>query len=173
MNVKIYTTPTCGYCHQAKQYLNEKGVNFVEYDVSRDSTAANEMVKLSGQMGVPVIVVDGSIIVGFNRPRLEQLLVNSNNKKQISFGISVADAGSINRKPGDTPVSGAFVGKVAPSSLGEQARLPKGDIITKVNLYTIRNADDLEAALSSLTKGNRVVITFLRDSSSRQSEIIL
>jgi glutaredoxin 3 len=173
VNIKIYTTPTCGYCHQAKQYFKERGVNYSEYDVSKDSVAANDMVKISGQMGVPVIVVDGAVIVGFDRPRLEQLLRHGNHKKRVSLGVSVADASSIMGKLGSAPVAGAFIGRVAPLSPGERAKLQEGDIITKINLHNIRNADDLEAALSSISEGNRVVITFLRDSNSRQSEIML
>lgn len=74
INIRIYTTPTCGYCHQAKRFLSERGVKFTEYDVSRDRAAADEMVRMTGQMGVPVIVVDGQVVVGFDRTRLEHLL---------------------------------------------------------------------------------------------------
>jgi glutaredoxin-like YruB-family protein len=70
----IYSTPTCPYCFQAKQYLSDKGVDFVEKDVAVDLQAREEMVKKSGQLGVPVIDVKGSIIIGFNRPKLDELL---------------------------------------------------------------------------------------------------
>jgi glutaredoxin len=59
MKVKVYSTPTCGYCHQAKKFLAERGVEYSEFDVSCDRAAAEEMVRLTGQMGVPVILVDG------------------------------------------------------------------------------------------------------------------
>lgn len=173
MSVKIYTTPTCGYCHQAKRFLAERGVKFIEYDVSRDQAAANEMVSLSGQMGVPVIVVNGEVVVGFNRPRLEQVLADGGVEQHISFGLSVADASRVTQKFGATPVFGAFVGKVAPLSLGERVGLRAGDIITELNLHTIRNADDLEKVLSSLTEGNSVVIRFLRGQDNLKSEIII
>jgi glutaredoxin 3 len=173
MNVKIYTTPTCGYCHQAKRFLADRGVRFAEYDVSRDQAAANEMVSLSGQMGVPVIVVNGEIIVGFDRARLEQLLADGGRGQHISLGLSVADASSITQRSGTTPVLGAFVGKVAPLSLGEKAGIRSGDIITALNLRHIRNADDLEEALSLLADGDRAVIDFLRGQDSRRSEIIV
>ena len=58
MSVTIYTTPTCGYCHQAKQYLSQKGVKYTEVDISRYQAAAQEMMRLTGQMGVPVIVIE-------------------------------------------------------------------------------------------------------------------
>lgn len=173
MNIVIYTTPTCGYCHQAKRFLNEHGVKFTEHDVSRDRAAAEEMVRVSGQMGVPVIVVDGEVIVGFNRPRLEQLLAAGSRNQHISFGLSVADASRITQRQGNVPVLGAFVGRVASSSLGEQAELKPGDIITEFNLRPIRNADDLEEVLSSLTEGTRVVIDFFRVKEKRRSEIII
>ena len=72
--VKVYSTPTCPYCLRVKSYLQQKGVAFEHYDVSSDDEKLQEMVKVSGQMGVPVIVVDNQVIVGFDRERLEQLL---------------------------------------------------------------------------------------------------
>lgn len=173
MSVKIYTTPTCGYCHQAKAFLCERGVRFTEYDVSIDQSAANEMVRLSGQMGVPVIVVDSEVIVGFNRVRLEQLLAGKTGGQHISFGLSVADASRMTRGSDATPVFGAFVGRVAPSSLGARAGITKGDIITDLNLTPIHNVHDLEDALSSLTKGSHVTIRFIRGQESRAAEIII
>jgi glutaredoxin 3 len=58
MKVTVYTTPTCGYCYQAKQFLQRQGVSFVEKNVAADRRAAMEMVRISGQQGVPVIAVD-------------------------------------------------------------------------------------------------------------------
>ncbi len=72
--VIIYTTPTCGFCHMAKNWMKEKGIKFNEIDVSTDINAAKEMVEKSGQMGVPVIDVDGDITIGFDRPKLETIL---------------------------------------------------------------------------------------------------
>lgn len=72
--VTIYTTPTCAYCRQAKRYLAEKGVHYVEVDVSADQAAAEDLVRRTGQFGVPVIDIDGTLVVGFERRRLEKLL---------------------------------------------------------------------------------------------------
>ncbi|MBN1794374.1 MAG: glutathione S-transferase N-terminal domain-containing protein [Candidatus Omnitrophica bacterium] len=72
--VKVYSTPTCPYCVRVKAYLKEKGVAFEDIDVSNNQGAAMEMVKLSGQMGVPVIAVGSEVIVGFDKGRLESLL---------------------------------------------------------------------------------------------------
>lgn len=72
--VSVYSTPSCHYCEVAKQFLKQKGIPFREIDVAADDKAANEMVEKSGQMSVPVIEVDGEIIIGFNRSALEKAL---------------------------------------------------------------------------------------------------
>lgn len=72
--VKVYSTKTCPYCHRTKEYLTQKGIPYEDIDVSASKEAAEEMVNLSGQMGVPVIAVDDNVIVGFDRDRLEELL---------------------------------------------------------------------------------------------------
>ncbi len=74
MAVALYSTPTCAYCRKAKDYLRERKVNFTEYNVASDQSKADEMVKKSGQMGVPVLDVNGRIIVGFNQPEIERAL---------------------------------------------------------------------------------------------------
>jgi len=74
MNVTLYATPTCPYCHMARDFLKNKGIPFKDMDVSSDPKVANEMIKLSGQMGVPVIVVDGEVIIGFDQPEIERAL---------------------------------------------------------------------------------------------------
>jgi len=76
MSVKIYTTPTCGYCSMAKKFFKENNISYTEYDVSRDVQKAEEMIQKSGQMGVPVIDINGKVIVGFNRPAIEKLIQN-------------------------------------------------------------------------------------------------
>ncbi len=74
MAVAIYTTPTCGYCTMAKDYFKKNQIAYTEYNVAQDRSKAEEMVRKSGQMGVPVIDVNSKIIVGFNRPAIEQAL---------------------------------------------------------------------------------------------------
>lgn len=73
-SVKVYSTPTCPYCRIAKNFLKEKNIPFEELDVSRDKNALIEMKEKSGQMGVPVIDIDGKIIVGFNREAISKEL---------------------------------------------------------------------------------------------------
>lgn len=74
MTIKVYSTPTCPWCTAAKNYLNSKNVNFEDVDVSKDRNAASEMVSKSGQRGVPVIDIDGNIIVGFDQKRIDSLI---------------------------------------------------------------------------------------------------
>lgn len=73
-SVKIYSTPTCPYCIKAKQYLTENNISFEYFDVSLDDAKRDEMIKKSGQMGVPVLDVGGKIIVGFDKEAIKQAL---------------------------------------------------------------------------------------------------
>ena len=73
-HVTMYTTPTCHFCHMAKDFFTEKGVEYTDYDVASDAQKRQEMIKLTGQLGVPVIVFDGDVSVGFDRARLAQKL---------------------------------------------------------------------------------------------------
>lgn len=80
--VKIFTTPVCGYCKMAKEYFKENNVEYSEFDVSKDIPAQQEMIQRSGQMGVPVIDIDGNLVLGFDKPRIEELLSQSMAKAQ-------------------------------------------------------------------------------------------
>jgi len=72
--VEIYSTPTCHYCHLAKDFFNQNNIAYTEYDVASDLNKRKEMVTLTSQMGVPVIVIDGSWAVGFNKPEVAKML---------------------------------------------------------------------------------------------------
>ena len=72
--VHIYSSPTCHFCHMAKDFFAENNIQFTDHDVATDPSAIQEAIAKSGQMGVPVIDVDGNIIVGFNEPELKRLL---------------------------------------------------------------------------------------------------
>ncbi|WP_010245050.1 glutaredoxin family protein [Acetivibrio cellulolyticus] len=74
MTIKVYSTPTCPWCTVAKKYLTSKNVPFEDVDVSRDREAAMEMVNKSGQRGVPVIDINGNIIVGFDQSEIDRLI---------------------------------------------------------------------------------------------------
>jgi len=72
--VKVYSTPTCPYCVTLKEFLKEHNVEFEDIDVSSDREAAEEMIKKSGQMGVPVADINGEIVVGFDKEKIKSLL---------------------------------------------------------------------------------------------------
>jgi len=72
--VKLFTTPTCPYCFTLKEFLRENKVEFEEIDVSKDEKSREEMIKRSGQMGVPVVDIDGEMVVGFDREKISKLL---------------------------------------------------------------------------------------------------
>lgn len=73
-NVTIYSADWCAYCHAAKDYLNKKGIGFTEKDVESDVAFAQEAVEKSNQMGIPVLDIEGTIIVGFDRPKIDAAL---------------------------------------------------------------------------------------------------
>lgn len=72
--VIVFSTPTCTYCNIAKKYFREQGIKFKDVDVSRDAAAARDMVRRSGQQGVPVIDIGGKIIVGFDKTKINKYL---------------------------------------------------------------------------------------------------
>jgi glutaredoxin 3 len=73
-NVTIYSTPTCHYCQMAKAFFKEHGVEYTDFNVAEDLEKRKELVEKSQQMGVPVIFIDGEMVIGFDEDRLAQLL---------------------------------------------------------------------------------------------------
>ncbi len=128
------------------------------------------MVRISGQMGVPVIVVDGQIVVGFNRERLQALLAGGG---RVRFGVTVADADRITKQRGAVPVFGAIIGEVTAGSLGDKAGLKSGDIITEISGNRVSNAGEAQRLLGGLKPGNIVSFVFLRGNETRKSEIVV
>jgi glutaredoxin-like YruB-family protein len=72
--VKIYSTPTCVFCATLKTYFKQNSIEFLEIDVSKDEKELQKMIKDSGQMGVPVVDIDGEVIVGFDKEKIDKLL---------------------------------------------------------------------------------------------------
>lgn len=72
--VEIYSTPSCHFCHMAKEWLTEKGVPYVDYNVGEDMARRKEMVEITGQLGVPVIKIGDDVMVGFNQEQMAKLL---------------------------------------------------------------------------------------------------
>ncbi len=73
-NVTIYSTPSCHFCHMAKEYFKENNIAYTEHDVASDMEQRKQMVEKSGQMGVPVIQIENDLVVGFNKPVIANLL---------------------------------------------------------------------------------------------------
>ncbi|HOL54226.1 MAG TPA: glutaredoxin domain-containing protein [Candidatus Paceibacterota bacterium] len=79
--IQIYSTPSCPYCHLAKEFFQENNIALEDFNVAADEKALEEMVNKSGQMGVPVIDIDGEIVVGFNRAEIERILKEKGIKR--------------------------------------------------------------------------------------------
>lgn len=124
------------------------------------------MVHKSGQRGVPVIVVDDQVVVGFDQPRLEQLLAAA--PRHATLGASVADAAKFSPS-----AVGAYVGQVRTGSAAERAGLRLGDVIVKLGGRPVRSAADMEHVMSGLAPGARVAVEWLRGDERMQGEATL
>ena len=152
-----------------KEYLSQKGAVFKEYDVSQDRAAAQELMRKTGQMAVPVVTINGETIVGFDRARLEQAL-SRQPKQRPSFGASIADASKITARQGSVITFGAYIGNVRAGSVAERMGLQQGDIITELNMQNVAKASDLESVLSRLNPGSRISLVFLRGNKTLGAE---
>jgi glutaredoxin-like YruB-family protein len=72
--ITIYSTPTCVYCKMAKEFFDQNNIEYTDFNVAEDESARNEMVEKSGQMGVPVIMIDDEMTVGFDQEKIKNLL---------------------------------------------------------------------------------------------------
>jgi glutaredoxin 3 len=172
MNVTVYTTPSCPYCYQAKQFLKQRGVPFVEKNVAADPRAAREMVRASGQQGVPVITVDGQVVIGFNQPRLMQLL-SQTHPARPKLGASIADAASQAHKHPGVPATGAYVGRVRAGSPADRAGLRRGDVIVALGGNRVARARDVFRLIPDMPHGREVSLAFVRDGHERDTLVRL
>ena len=83
MTIKVYSTPTCPYCRMAEDFLTEKKIEFEDLDVSENDQARDEMIEKTGQMGVPVLDVNGKIIGGFDKDRIEEAIGKEGQEKKL------------------------------------------------------------------------------------------
>ena len=129
----------------AKEFLSQRGIPYREKDVSHDPVAAQEMVSRSRQQGVPVITVGDEVIVGFDRPRLEQAIGRLNGRANARtarprFGAAVADAAPALARRGRPSLPGALVGKISPDTPAARAGLRPGDVIVEIDGRSIASA---------------------------------
>lgn len=152
-----------------KAWLSQKGISYTEKDVSRDQAAAYEMIRKSGQQGVPVIDIDDQVVVGFDRRRLETILAASTAKPTL--GAAVADAERILTLKRLAPMRGAYIGRVVAGSLASKLSLRIGDVITELAGRTITSAEDVIQTMRLLERGQVLTVTYVRDGSTHQASV--
>lgn len=152
-----------------KEFLSLQKVSYRELDVSRDRAAAEEMVRKTGQSGVPVTVINGETVIGFDRVRLQNIIRRFQVPPGPSFGASVADAAG--RSKAGMP--GAYIGNIKTGSAAHRLGLMPGDIITGINKHQIVGAADLGQAVAGLSAGSRVAVIFFRDGQKKAAEGVL
>ena len=139
-----------------KEYLSQKGISFQEFDVSRDYAAAQEMVNRTGQQGVPVIIIDGQIVIGFNRPEIDRLLAGTSKP---TLGAFVSDAARVTGGNAE----GAYVGRIKPDSLATELGLIHGDIIISIDMQPVMDAGSLAEIIAKMKPSRRFSLTYVRN----------
>ena len=168
MDVAVYSTPTCTYCHQLKQYLTQRSIPYRDLDVSRDAAAAAEMVRLTGQQGVPVTVIDGQAIIGYDRRALDEALGRASRPR---LGASVADVATMAARGRCEIRAGAFVGQVKTGGIASDAGLSVGDVITSFGGRPVGSAAQLEQFVAGVQPSQRVPLDYARGSQKRHTTL--
>jgi glutaredoxin 3 len=168
LEVTVYTTPTCPYCRQVKEYLSRRLVPFREVNVAADRAAAMEMVRVSGQQGVPVTVIDGKAVVGFDRPGLDQLLEWAQRPR---LGAAVADAADMAAQGRTTLSQGAYIGRVSPGGAAARAGLQAGDVVIAIARQPIHSATSVERVVARVRPGQSAPLTYVRDGREHETTI--
>ncbi|MEO5951041.1 MAG: PDZ domain-containing protein, partial [Chloroflexia bacterium] len=165
-------------CVKVKEFLNERGVSYTEKYVDQDRGAAIEMIRRSGQQGVPQTLIGDELIVGFDKPRLERAIASMAAKGgqkvpggRKPLGAKVADASKY-VLPGGEALQGAYVGSVNPGSPADVASVRIGDIIVAVGETPVRSAEDLSTTLGKL-KAGRTSLTIKRGTDTRTVSVEL
>jgi glutaredoxin-like YruB-family protein len=167
--VTVYSTPTCPWCDRAKDFLTKHDVPYEVKDVSRDQAAAMEMIRRTGQQGVPVITTPDEVILGFDQARLAQVAKKYGGPRRPPLGLLGADAESyLARRPelAETlggPVKGVYVGEVKPGSVAEKSGLLKGDIVQAAAGKRVQNMRALDAIVDNVRAGHTLPVRVLRD----------
>ena len=166
--IALYTTPTCPWCSRVRAFLDERKVEYVEKDVAADQTAAMEMVRRSGQQGVPVTAAGDEVVVGFDQPGLMRLIERFAGPRRPPLGVLGADAASyLTNHPEQAKgvpegTTGVYVGVVRPGSVAEQAGLTPGDIIVGLAGKRVRSMRQLDEFVAMISAGEQATIHYLR-----------
>ena len=129
-----------------------------------------EMIRRSGQRGVPVITLDDEVVIGFDRRRLEEILSRP-PRARPSLGAKVAGAEALGRQRGVVLPAGAYVGQVTPGSAAERAGLREGDVIVTLGGMAVHGVADLERALAAVVPGQAVEIAWWRDGRELRGQV--
>jgi S1-C subfamily serine protease len=144
-------------------------VPFVEKDVAKDYAAALEMIRLSGQQGVPVTVSNGEVILGFDQQKFAKLAERFAGPKRPPLGILAADAEEyLARHPDKAEkvpegTKGIYVGKIRPKTVASRANLKPGDVITSFAGKRVRNMAALDQMVETLKAGDQATAKYIRD----------
>ena len=153
-----------------KEFLSSKGITYQDHDVNEDHSAGQEAIRLTGQNGVPVTVIEGQIVVGFDQPRLEQLIDQAQAAARPKFGAGIANVGKSGRK-GVPIIFGAYVGRVGAGSIAEKVGLAVGDVIIQMNTQPISGTSDLEHFLAGIKQGDKLSVVFIRGTGINTVEV--
>ncbi|MDQ3694214.1 MAG: PDZ domain-containing protein [Chloroflexota bacterium] len=175
--VTLYRTSTCPWCDRAADFLRQRNVPFNEIDVSLDQRAAMEMVRRSGQQGVPVTVAGDEVILGFDQARLGRLADKLSAPKRKPLGILAADAEAYLARHPDLAqnvpagTKGVFVGKIRPETVAETSGLQAGDIITGFAGKKLRSMSQLDQMVDALKHGDSATVRYLRNGSEETATL--
>lgn len=173
--VTVYTTSTCPWCDRVKDYLGKAGVPFEEKRVDSDYDAAMEMIRKSGQQGVPVVAADSDVIVGFDQRRLASIVERYGRPKRAPLGLKAADAQSYFSSHPEIAAlfpegtRGIYVGDVKPGSVAEKAGIRRGDVITSVAGKRVKNMSTLDQLIDTLESGQKVSARYVRPDESGET----
>ena len=178
--VVIYTTPTCTYCAAAKRWFQQHGVQYTEYDVSRDPVRATEMYRLTGQGAVPVIRVGGQVMVGFDPLQLARLIPANGAiaapadgaLQRLSLGMAAQSLTAETAAEHGLPAAfGVLVGPVREAGPAGMAGLEPGDVIVGVGDYTLQNLNQLQTLVGSKQPGDSVKLRVWRE--GKEFEVVV
>jgi glutaredoxin-like YruB-family protein len=166
--VTVYTTQTCPWCDKAKDYLKANNVPFVEKRVDSDRAAAYEMMRLSGQQGVPVISTGEEVILGFDQQKLARVVSRFAGPKRPALGLLGAEAESYLRNRPEIAanypegIKGIYVGDTRPDSVAAKAGLKPGDIVVAAAGKRVANTHALDRLIETLKPGESISFRYYR-----------